>query len=99
MRIVLKILKWFGIGLGTLLIAGIVYQFMGSRLDQKYAPPPSARITMGGRTVHFACRDEGLTCLTQVPVSAASSGIILSSCSRNPLVSARSTGRASVGAK
>lgn len=53
MRWVLRILKWLGLGLGGLFLAGAVYQQIGLAFD--VAPPASDMITVDGRTVHLVC--------------------------------------------
>ena len=59
MRIIVKILKWLGIGLGTLLVLGFLYQTIGSALDAHFAPPPSDIVNVNGRAVHLACEGKG----------------------------------------
>ncbi|HEY1962931.1 MAG TPA: hypothetical protein VGG69_10970, partial [Rhizomicrobium sp.] len=59
MRIIVKILKWLGIGLGALLLLGLLYQTAGSALDAHFAPPATDVVNVDGRAVHLACRGSG----------------------------------------
>lgn len=59
MRLILRLLKWLGIGIAALCVLGFGYQLIGSALDAKYAPPPKDMIAVDGHQIHFACRGEG----------------------------------------
>ncbi|HXO20031.1 MAG TPA: alpha/beta hydrolase [Thermoanaerobaculia bacterium] len=59
MRIVGKILKWFGIAIAVLIAAGAVYAQIGLALDARHAPPKAEMIAVGGRRVHVVCRGQG----------------------------------------
>ncbi len=59
MRLAGRILKWLGLGLLTLLVAGAFYQQIGVVLDAKLAPPPSEMVRVDGRAVHLVCMGSG----------------------------------------
>ena len=59
MRLIGKILKWLGLGLLGLLIAGAIYQQIGVALDAKLAPPASEMVRVNGRAVHLVCIGDG----------------------------------------
>ncbi len=54
-----RILKWAGLGLAGLVVAGAVYQQIGTMLDAGLAPPASEMVTVAGRSVHLKCVGEG----------------------------------------
>jgi pimeloyl-ACP methyl ester carboxylesterase len=58
-RLIRKILKWLGIGLFTLLVAGAIYQQIGLLLDNQLGPPQSQIVNVEGRAVHVACAGQG----------------------------------------
>jgi pimeloyl-ACP methyl ester carboxylesterase len=59
MRLLLKILKWCGIGLVAILLCGAVYQAVGTALDSRYDPPPSEMVAVNGHSVHVVCTGSG----------------------------------------
>lgn len=61
MRLARKILKWLGLGFAGLLVAGAIYQQIGSLLDAKLAPPPDQIVPVNGRAVHLMCIGAGAT--------------------------------------
>lgn len=58
-RLILKGLKWIGIGLLVLLAAGAIYQQVGATLDAKLAPPADKMVSVNGHAVHLDCAGTG----------------------------------------
>jgi pimeloyl-ACP methyl ester carboxylesterase len=54
-----RILRWLGIGLLTLLIAGAIYQQIGLAMDAKLAPPANEIVKVDGRAAHVLCMGQG----------------------------------------
>jgi pimeloyl-ACP methyl ester carboxylesterase len=54
-----KILKWLGVGILSLLVAGALYEQVGLLLDSKLAPPLNEMISVDGRAEHIICSGEG----------------------------------------
>lgn len=59
MRIVGKILKWVGIGIAVLIVAGAIYARIGLALDARHAPPKTEMVAVEGRRVHVVCMGQG----------------------------------------
>ena len=59
MRLIRKIVKWFGWCLLGLLVAGAIYQGIGTALDAKLAPPASEMVRVNGRPIHLVCMGKG----------------------------------------
>ncbi len=59
MRLIGKIVKWAGIGVLTLVVAGVLYQQIGLLLDAKFAPPPGDMVSVEGHAVHLVCMGQG----------------------------------------
>lgn len=59
MRLVRKILKWLGLSLVGLLVAGAIYQQIGVVLDAKLAPPADQMVRVNGRAMHLVCMGAG----------------------------------------
>ena len=59
MGLILKGLKWLGLGLLVLLVVGAIYQQVGSALDSKLAPPAGQMVSVNGHAVHLDCIGNG----------------------------------------
>jgi pimeloyl-ACP methyl ester carboxylesterase len=59
MRLAGRILKWLGLGLLALLVAGAIYQQIGLVLDGKEVPPANDMVKVGNRAVHLECTGAG----------------------------------------
>jgi pimeloyl-ACP methyl ester carboxylesterase len=59
MRVLRKILKWAGLVLLVLVVAGAIYQQIGLLLDDRLAPPSNDMIAVDGRAVHLVCEGAG----------------------------------------
>jgi pimeloyl-ACP methyl ester carboxylesterase len=54
-----RILKWTGILLLSILIAGVVYQVVASEIDRRNILPPGQMVDVNGHRMHLYCTGEG----------------------------------------
>jgi pimeloyl-ACP methyl ester carboxylesterase len=59
LRLAGTIVKWLAIGVIGLLIAGVIYQQIGTILDAKLAPPAREMISVSGHKFHVHCIGQG----------------------------------------
>jgi pimeloyl-ACP methyl ester carboxylesterase len=59
MRWIIAIFKWLGIVLVVAAASGAVYQFVGTQLDAKIAPPKSDMVSLDGHSYYVHCEGEG----------------------------------------
>jgi len=59
MRIVARILKWLGVVVLAALLAGAIYQQVGTRIDARALPPPGRMVVVDGRRIHVLCTGAG----------------------------------------
>src|ERR1700724_2810773 len=59
MRIVSRILRWLGIVVLAALLAGAIYQQIGTWIDARALPPPGRIVAVDGRRIHLLCTGAG----------------------------------------
>jgi pimeloyl-ACP methyl ester carboxylesterase len=59
MRIVARILRWLGIVVLAVLLAGAIYQQIGTWIDARAFPPPGRIVAVDGRRIHLVCTGAG----------------------------------------
>jgi pimeloyl-ACP methyl ester carboxylesterase len=52
-------LKWIGIGIAAILIAGLVFQAVSVEFDKRGYLPPGQLVNVNGHTLHIYCTGEG----------------------------------------
>jgi len=61
MRWIIGIFKWLGLLLVVLAVSGAIYQFAGTQLDAKIAPPKSDMVSADGHSYYVHCEGSGPT--------------------------------------
>jgi len=101
MRVLRKILKWAGLVLLVLVVAGAIYQQIGLLLDDRLAPPSNDMIAVDGRAVHLVCEGAGhaLSCWMPALAPVSLNGTACSHCLPKLAGSALLTVRVLAGAR
>jgi pimeloyl-ACP methyl ester carboxylesterase len=77
-RFRLRVARWALVGLltavGGLALAGLVYQNVAARLDERAFPPPGQMIDVGGHQLHISCTGQGRPTVILETGLAAESG-------------------------
>lgn len=54
-RILRRILKWIGLVALAIILAGVIYQQVGTMIDTRAYPPPGRMIMVDGQQIHVLC--------------------------------------------